>query len=354
MPPKKRTPKSGANIGAVTGILLICSVISDIHENFTTNYGNEFGPGCKWEQKHFKANRRKTITITKPPIYVQPNFSAPPMYEHLHPLNQHQNLNNISANNNHITNDEINLLTQYRRAMMQVDNKNLVQQNIPLPISTGIADTDSKPTILTRAPLVYAPESNMVNLSRSPPPPPNQHLSVTAATVTPSTTRVAVNNMVDSSRSPPPPNQHLLATAATVTPSTTRDADNNLALPLVQDAFDPLPAVRIVISPADSLRLEIESHGKHAKSCESLEAKTNAEILASSQQKEKEELFIKQKQADEMLQKELEAATLAAAAAASRKVASAHEVVANEVAASTLLENQLLVAPATAAAAAVM
>jgi hypothetical protein len=192
-------------------VRLICSVIGDIHENFITTYGNEFVPGCKWEQKHFKANRRKTITITKPPIYVQPNLPAPPMYEHLHPLNHLQNLNNISANNNHITNDEINLLTHYRRAMMQVDNKNLVQQNIFLPISTGIADTDSKPTKLTRAPLVYAPESNMVNLSRSPSP-PNQHLSVTAATVTPSTTRVADNNKVDSSHSPPPPNQHLLVT----------------------------------------------------------------------------------------------------------------------------------------------
>jgi hypothetical protein len=145
-----------------------------------------------------------------------------------------------------------------------------------------------------------------------------------------------------------------LATAATVTPSTTRDADNNSALTLVHDALRPVPAAHTVISPEDSLRLEMESHDKQAKSCESLEAETNAEILASSQQKETDELFIKQKQVEEMLQKELEAATLAAAAAASRKVASAHEVVANEVGPSTLLANQLLVAPATAAAAAVI
>jgi hypothetical protein len=95
-------------------VRLIRSVIGDIQENFTTIYGKVLGPGCKWEQKHFKANRRKTFTIPKPPIYVQPNFSASPMFEHLHPLNQHQNLNNISANNNQITNDEINLLTHYR------------------------------------------------------------------------------------------------------------------------------------------------------------------------------------------------------------------------------------------------
>jgi hypothetical protein len=131
--------------------------------------------------------------------------------------------------------------------------KNNVQQNIPLLISLGTADTDSKPTILTRAPVAYAPESNMVIYSRSP----------------------------------PPPNQHLLDTAATVTPSTTRVPDNKSDLPLVEDGLDPL-SVRIVISPADSLRLEIESHDKHAKSCESAEEKTTAEILASSQQKEKE------------------------------------------------------------------